>query len=192
MGWTPPPNGPIVPTQSNGPEGQPRRRGSHEWYPNRCRSRQVGLRDRGVTYPGPRAGAAASRYPDGNKTDRTDAKALLEVVRNEALAPLPVKSLEQHAVGALHWVRQGYLQTRTARINAVRGHLREFGCVIPFGPRHVLPEAYAALESGAIPRLLRPALTTVLDEIGALRPRPTRCEMSSPSSPSRCPRPSCS
>jgi transposase len=110
----------------------------------------------------------AVRYRDGNKTDRADAKALLEAVRNEALDPVPVKSLEQQAVGALHRLRQGYLQTRTARINAVRGHLREFGCVIPIGARHVIPEAYAALESGAIPRLLRPALTTVLDEIGAL------------------------
>jgi len=110
----------------------------------------------------------AARYRDGNKTDRADAKALLEAVRNEALDPVPVKSLEQQAVGALHRLRQGYLQTRTARINAVRGHLREFGCVIPIGARHVLPQAYAALESGAIPQLLRPALTTVLDEIAAL------------------------
>jgi transposase len=109
-----------------------------------------------------------ARYRDGNKTDRADAKALLEAVRNEALSRVPVKSVEQQAVVVLHRLRQGYLQTRTARINAVRGHLREFGCIIPTGPRHVLPHAYAAIESDAVPVLLRPALQTVLEEIAAL------------------------
>ena len=68
-----------------------------------------------------------SRYRDGNKTDRADAKALLEARRNRAIDLVPVKSIDQQAIAALHRLRSGYLQTRTARINAVRGHLREFG-----------------------------------------------------------------
>jgi transposase len=111
---------------------------------------------------------AVARYRDGNKTDRADAKALLEAARNADLKRVPVKSLEQQAVVALHRLRQGYLQTRTARINAVRGHLREFGWVIPFGAHHVLPRVYAALEADTVPALLRPALQTVLEEIAAL------------------------
>lgn len=109
-----------------------------------------------------------TRYRDGNKTDRADAKALLEAARNQALSRVPVKSLEQQAVVTLHRLRQGYLHTRTARINAVRGHLREFGCVIPVGAHHVLPRVYATLETDTVPRLLRPALETVLEEIGLL------------------------
>lgn len=109
-----------------------------------------------------------ARYRDGNKTDRADAKALLEAARNEKISRVPVKSVEQQAVVALHRIRQGYLQTRTARINAVRGHLREFGCVIPVGAGQVLPRAYAALDQDAVPILLRPALQTVLAEIVAL------------------------
>ena len=76
-----------------------------------------------------------ARYRDGNKTDRADAKALLEAARNSDIDPVPVKSLEQQAIAALDRMRQGYLQTRTARINAVRGHLREFGVVLPAGAR---------------------------------------------------------
>lgn len=109
-----------------------------------------------------------ARYRDGNKTDRADAKALLEAARNEQISPVPVKSLEQQAVVALHRLRQGYLQTRTARINAVRGHLREFGCVIPLGAHHVLPRVHAALAGDTVPAFLRPALKTVLDEIAVL------------------------
>jgi len=74
-----------------------------------------------------------SRYRDGNKTDRADAKALLEAARNDRIDPVPVKSVDQQAIAALHRIRSGYQQTRTARINAVRGHLREFGIVIPVG-----------------------------------------------------------
>ncbi len=35
--------------------------------------------------------ADVARYRDGNKTDRADAKALLEAARNEAIDPVPVK-----------------------------------------------------------------------------------------------------
>jgi transposase len=112
-----------------------------------------------------------ARYRDGNKTDRADTKAVLEARRNRDLTPVPVKSVEQQALVALHRLRQGYLRTRTARINALRGHLREFGVVIPVGPRHVLPRAHAALADDAVPAFVRPALMTVLEEIATLEAR---------------------
>jgi transposase len=90
-----------------------------------------------------------ARYRDGNKTDRADTKALLEACRHEALDPVPVKSVEHQALAALHRIRQGYLRTRTARINGVRGHLREFGVTIPVGARAVGPRAREALAAAA-------------------------------------------
>lgn len=109
-----------------------------------------------------------ARYRDGNKTDRADAKAVLEAARNTELDPVPVKSREQQAIAALHRLRQGYLQTRTARINAVRGHLREFGVVIPVGASHVVARAESALEVEELPDFLTQALRGVLDEIEQL------------------------
>ncbi len=109
-----------------------------------------------------------SRYRDGSKTDRADAKALLEAARNRAIDRVPVKSVEQQAVTALHRLRSGYLATRTARINAVRGHLREFGVSIPLGAARVIPHARAALEVGVVPDFLRRALMEALEEIEAL------------------------
>ncbi len=109
-----------------------------------------------------------SRYRDGSKTDRADAKALLEAARNRAIDRVPVKSVEQQAVTALHRLRSGYLATRTARINAVRGHLREFGVSIPLGASRVIPHARAALEDGVVPEFLRAALLEVLEEIETL------------------------
>jgi transposase len=109
-----------------------------------------------------------ARYRDGNKTDRADAKALLEAVRNEALDPVPVKSPDQQALLALHRIRAAYLRTRTARINELRGHLREFGCVIPQGARQVAPEVARTLSGETIPAVVRPAFQALLDEIGEL------------------------
>src|SRR2546427_3572831 len=95
-----------------------------------------------------------------NKTDRTDAKGLLEAFRNEDIHPVPVKSVSQQALTALHRLRSTWLATRTARINTVRGLLREFGCTIPVGAHHVLAKTWDLLadpESG-LPDALRPGL----------------------------------
>ena len=66
----------------------------------------------------------------GSKNDRADTKALLEAYRNEEILSVPIKSVRQHTLAALHRLRSGWLSTRTARINAVRGVLRELGLFI--------------------------------------------------------------
>jgi transposase len=115
-----------------------------------------------------------ARYRDGNKTDRADAKAVLEAARNAAIDPVPVKSQEQQAIAALHRMRQGYLRTRTARINAVRGHLREFGIVLPMGARHVVGRAESALATAKLPDILHHALIGLLTEIDELQSKAER------------------
>jgi transposase len=99
-----------------------------------------------------------ARYRIGNKTDRSDTRAILEAARNEKITPVPVKSLDQQAITALHRLRSGYLSSRTARINAVRGLLVEFGIPIPKGARTFLPHAHRALDHDLIPAFLRDAL----------------------------------
>ena len=115
---------------------------------------------------------AVRPYVVRNKTDRTDAKALLEATRNDEVRPVPVKSETQQALAALHRLRSTWLATRTARINTVRGLLREFGVVIPIGARHVVP-ALGLLEDadGGVPSLLRPALAEAAREIRELEGR---------------------
>lgn len=116
-------------------------------------------------------GGDVARYRDGNKTDRADAKALLEAARNADIDPVPVKSVEQQAIAALHRLRQGALRARTARINALRGHLREFGIVIPVGATRVVPAAHAALQANVVPDYLRLALEEAIEDILTLEAR---------------------
>ena len=47
-----------------------------------------------------------------------------------------IKSEEQQAVLVLHGLRQGLIDARTALVNALRGHLAEFGVVVSVGRRH--------------------------------------------------------
>jgi transposase len=109
------------------------------------------------------------RYVRRSKTDRTDAKALLEADRNEEIHAVPVKTIEQQSIAALHRMRSTWLATRTSRINTVRGLLREFGIVIPVGAQHVVPQVRELLASSPHePDLMRTSLSQACDEIQAL------------------------
>lgn len=109
------------------------------------------------------------RYVRRNKTDRTDTKALLEAGRNEDIHAVPVKTVEHQAIASLHRMRSTWLATRTARLNTVRGLLREFGLVIPVGAHQVVPQVRELLaESPAVPDLMRTSLASACDEIETL------------------------
>ena len=113
------------------------------------------------------------RYVLRDKTDRADATALLEAHRNEQIVPVPIKTLHQQTIAALHRLRSGWLATRTARINAIRGLLRELGILIPQGPRHVLPQLADALAdpSCPVPESLHESLLCAASEIRELESR---------------------
>jgi transposase len=106
-------------------------------------------------------------YVTRNKTDHADAKALLEAHRNADIHCVPVKSVNQQALASLHRLRSAWNADRTARINLVRGILRELGFAIPAGKRHVVPQAWALVEDphAGIPESLRLALAEACLEI---------------------------
>lgn len=116
---------------------------------------------------------AVRPYVPRNKTDKADARGILEAFRNDAIRPVPVKSVAQQTLAALHRLRSRWLATRTARINTVRGVLREFGIVIPVGSNRVVPAVGASIadaDSG-VPDALRPTLAEACDEIRQLEER---------------------
>jgi transposase len=106
-------------------------------------------------------------YVHRDKTDRADAHALLEAVRDPRIQPVPVKSINQQTLTALHRLRSAWLAARTARINTVRGILRELGLIIPVGATHVVPRALELIEDAdvALPDPLRLALAEACLEI---------------------------
>jgi transposase len=105
-----------------------------------------------------------------NKTDRTDAEALLEAVRSGGIPPVTVKTVAQQELQALHRMRAEWMATRTARLNAMRGCLQEHGVTIARGARTALrtiPLVVADADA-PIPTRLRTLLTRLLDDVRTL------------------------
>jgi transposase len=117
-------------------------------------------------------------YVRGNKTDRTDAKGILEASRNEDIHPVPVKSVFQQVLTSLHRLRSGWMSERNSRINCLRGLLRELGVFIPTGARQVVPAVWALVEDADadVPDALRPFLAELCQEIREIEARVERVE----------------
>ena len=108
-------------------------------------------------------------YVRRNKTDANDAMALVEAARNRDIRAVPVKTEYQQALQSLHRLREQWKTTRTARINALRGILREFGVLVPLGPMAAIKTTYAARDT--LPPLLQPVVRSVLDELTDIQSR---------------------
>jgi transposase len=88
-------------------------------------------------------------YVKSNKSDPNDAQAICEAVSRPSMRFVPVKTLEQQDILALHRVREQLMKTRTALANQMRGLLAERGIVVGKGLtrlRRLLP---MLLEEGA-------------------------------------------
>ena len=110
-----------------------------------------------------------SPYRKSGKNDGNDAEAICEAVSRPNMRFVPVKSAEQQALLALHRVRQGWIEERTATINRIRALLTEFGVVLPNRAQHVRRGALAAAES--LPELARRALEDLRSHLASLDER---------------------
>jgi transposase len=72
-------------------------------------------------------------YRKANKNDMRDAEAIAEAVTRPTMRFVPVKSVDQQDLQALHRVRERLMKARTALINETRGLLHEYGLVVPQG-----------------------------------------------------------
>jgi transposase len=118
------------------------------------------------------------RYVRRSKTDQADAAALIEAARCSEIRPVPVKTLEQQQVLALHRLRAQWMSTRHRYLNTLRGLLREFGMAIPLGAH--MGRAQIASElvqpSQDLPPALQPLLSQMLDDFDQLEQRIERAE----------------
>jgi transposase len=115
----------------------------------------------------------ARAYVRRNKTDAADAAALIEAARCPDIRPVPIKSVDQQAVQQLHRLRSQWMSARTARINFLRGSLREFGVGISVGAQRAILAVREALASqtSPVPALLHSSLIDLLAEIDSLEQR---------------------
>jgi transposase len=109
-------------------------------------------------------------YVKTNKNDAADAEACCEAVQRPGMRFVPVKSLEQQAAMALHRVRDHLVRQRTGTINALRGHLAEYGIVaaaLRGGLNQLFSIVQAEDDDEQLPASVKQLLRTLVAEIRA-------------------------
>ena len=109
-------------------------------------------------------------YVKTNKNDAADAEAICEAVGRPNMRFVPVKTVAQQGVLALHRVRQGFVKARTAQANQIRGLLMEFGVVIPQGIAQLFKKLPEVLEDATneLPDSVRALMLRVLEHLKEL------------------------
>jgi len=106
-------------------------------------------------------------YVKTNKNDAADAVAICEAVTRPTMRFVAVKSADQQAVLMLHRVRELLLRQRTMLINALRGHLAEFGIIGARGAAQIgrLIEHLERLAADQLPALARQLVAVIISQL---------------------------
>jgi transposase len=110
------------------------------------------------------------------KNDAADAEAICEAAQRPSMRFVAVKDEEQQANGVVFRARDVLVRQRTQCINALRGHLTEYGWVVPKGTAHVAtligqiedPNCSLPESARAIFRVLVTSLTSLDESIAVL------------------------
>ncbi len=99
-------------------------------------------------------------YVKRNKNDAADAEAICEAVTRPSMRFVAVKSVEQQGILMVHRARELLIRQRRMLINALRGHMAEFGIIAATG-RSNAGELVALLADPADDRLPASALAAL-------------------------------
>lgn len=108
-------------------------------------------------------------YVRRGKNDAVDAAAICEAVRRPCMRFVTIKTEEQQASLALHKARNLLIRQRTQLVNALRGHLAEFGVIFRPGAVGVHEAVvFLASPSVALPEMALQALRTLVSQYDAI------------------------
>ena len=109
-------------------------------------------------------------YVKRGKSDRIDAEAICEGGGRPTMRFVPVKNMEQQSLAMLHRSRDLLIKNRTMLVNALRGHLAEFGFVAAKGIGKLpdLIEIVSEAPQDRLPDMVRAVLSGLLDAIALM------------------------
>jgi len=104
------------------------------------------------------------------KNDAIDAEAICEAAQRPSMRFVAVKSEQQQAAGLVFRTRDLLVRQRTQLINAIRGHLTEYGWIAPKGPSHVamLADLLEEKMARSLPEAARAMFLLMLDLLAGL------------------------
>ena len=104
------------------------------------------------------------------KNGAADAEAICEAVQRPHMRFVAVKSEEQQASAMVFRTRDLLVRQRTQTINAIRGHMAEYGWVAPQGPSWAakLADLIRDENGSSLPRAARDMLRVMLSIVDEL------------------------
>src|SRR3712207_193092 len=134
--------------------------GAHHW------ARELGKLGHTVRLIPP---AYVKPFVKRQKNDAADAEAICEAAQWPTMRFVAVKSEAAQANAVVFRARDLLVQQRTQAINAIRGHLGEYGLVAAKGPGHVAKlVAHVRDASSGVPAAARHVLRTLVDAVDFL------------------------
>ena len=112
-------------------------------------------------------------YVKTNKHDAADAEGCCEAVRRPTMRFVPVKNEMQQALLMLHRIRDRQIAERTGTINAIRGHMTEFGVVAArrgLGMQELLA-IISDVDDARLPSLARELLVLQVEHLRVIEAR---------------------
>ena len=106
-------------------------------------------------------------YVKRGKNDAADAAAICEALSRPTMRFVPVKSQEQQATLMTHKTRDLLIRQRTMAVNALRGHLAEFGIIAAKGIGRV-EELIEKAADASLPEMARTTLAILVGQLAAL------------------------
>ena len=106
-------------------------------------------------------------YVKRGKNDALDAAAVGEAVSRPDMRFVPIKSEEQQAMLMAHKTRDLLIKQRTMGVNALRGHLAEFGIIAAKGIGRV-EELVERATDASLPEMAKAALGVLVGQLDAL------------------------
>ena len=133
---------------------------AHYW------AREIGMLGHAVRLIPP---AYVKPFVKRQKNNATDAEAICEAAQRPTMRFVAPKSEQTQAAALVFRARDLLVRQRTQVINALRGHLAEFGIVVAKGPAHV-PQLVQAVENPdePLPEIARPVLQILIDTLHRL------------------------
>jgi transposase len=112
-------------------------------------------------------------YVKRNKNDAADAAAICEAVKRPSMRFVPVKTIEQQSALLMHRARDLLIRQRTMLVNALRGHMAEFGLIEAQGLHKVAGLIAIVMDDRdeRIPQMARQALKVIAGQINELQTR---------------------
>ena len=112
------------------------------------------------------------------KNDRNDAEAIALAVLSPGMRFVAPKTFEQQARLALHRMREGWKEERTALVNRLRGLLMEFGLVYPRSTAALRKGLACAVHDEQLPAPVRELVGWAREDLQRLDERIASCDRS--------------